>query len=690
MADALAVLFFLGCSLLALGLPVGLAFRQDRLLHLRLPAAKSFKWGYYTGFGLVIGAPIAFLGLLPMYLIQGDPEVLLPWMLLGIPYWILGVFILKRHRWAWIVYTVISISPWLWVINTVYIKNRWQELGDDRKVKQHPPTMSEKATPTARFKLIAFAELIAYIIGWFLILILAVAIQAPPQATATFMLFGIVGIPIGIIRLVLILVGVIKHKGDEALRVHPSNKKGESLSAQPQSQAAPTNREQSSPAVSGAPRNAERPIETGAFYEKALDEIENKTLDRATWARSFSEASGDDTKAKALYIKLRVPGLVAEEQDRRNAEFQNALQQARLREAIKSPPPPIHSTSEKKATQAARQGERQKIRSREFAARWRPRIGFVVCQAVVALIYWIGSGLAFVDEWPGFVNIQRGFLISSFLWSLLVLACIGFVLWLPVLGILKLINRKKVYSPYVFVVVVSLVLGILDITKTYPLISGTEGCGVWDGVKEALVARGTPTPFDPDEYIKKSGGSSPSTQSPSTDFDPHEFLSATAEFANTPNSDPDLEIAKSGGSSPSKQSPSTDFDPDAFWAQFDMPDPYLAWTDTSGRTVEARLIGYSKAAGFSESTVKLLKRDGSVVTVKCSDLAAQSVKYLNSLRISQKSFMRTWTDTNGNSINAAYVGDKDGLVTLMLTSGNIDTLRRDQLSAKDIEYLDSL
>jgi hypothetical protein len=68
--------------------------------------------------------------------------------------------------------------------------------------------------PTDRFKLIAFAKLIAFIIGWFLVLILAAAIKAPPQATASFMFVGIVGIPIGVIWLLLILVGVIKYKGE--------------------------------------------------------------------------------------------------------------------------------------------------------------------------------------------------------------------------------------------------------------------------------------------------------------------------------------------------------------------------------------------------------------------------------------------------------------------------------------------
>lgn len=41
------------------------------------------------------------------------------------------------------------------------------------------------------------------------------------------------------------------------------------------------------------------------ILEAIADEIDNNSLDRATWLKAFSEAEADDAKAKALYIKYR-------------------------------------------------------------------------------------------------------------------------------------------------------------------------------------------------------------------------------------------------------------------------------------------------------------------------------------------------------------------------------------------------
>jgi hypothetical protein len=41
------------------------------------------------------------------------------------------------------------------------------------------------------------------------------------------------------------------------------------------------------------------------FYELAYEEIESGNLKKGLWAKSFSEAEGDENKAKALYIKYR-------------------------------------------------------------------------------------------------------------------------------------------------------------------------------------------------------------------------------------------------------------------------------------------------------------------------------------------------------------------------------------------------
>lgn len=44
-------------------------------------------------------------------------------------------------------------------------------------------------------------------------------------------------------------------------------------------------------------------------YAAALAEIEEGRLDKGVWARSFAESGGDESKAKALYIKARAESI---------------------------------------------------------------------------------------------------------------------------------------------------------------------------------------------------------------------------------------------------------------------------------------------------------------------------------------------------------------------------------------------
>lgn len=54
--------------------------------------------------------------------------------------------------------------------------------------------------------------------------------------------------------------------------------------------------------------NSETPAGNEA-YAAALAEIEEGRLDKGTWARSFAESGGDESKAKALYITARVAAI---------------------------------------------------------------------------------------------------------------------------------------------------------------------------------------------------------------------------------------------------------------------------------------------------------------------------------------------------------------------------------------------
>lgn len=51
--------------------------------------------------------------------------------------------------------------------------------------------------------------------------------------------------------------------------------------------------------------NAAKAQEDNDAYAAALAEIEEDRLDKGVWARSFAESGGDESKAKALYIKAR-------------------------------------------------------------------------------------------------------------------------------------------------------------------------------------------------------------------------------------------------------------------------------------------------------------------------------------------------------------------------------------------------
>jgi uncharacterized membrane protein YhaH (DUF805 family) len=48
------------------------------------------------------------------------------------------------------------------------------------------------------------------------------------------------------------------------------------------------------------------------FYQQAYEELENRQMDKALWAKIFSQCGGNENKAKAQYITVRVERLAAE------------------------------------------------------------------------------------------------------------------------------------------------------------------------------------------------------------------------------------------------------------------------------------------------------------------------------------------------------------------------------------------
>ena len=54
------------------------------------------------------------------------------------------------------------------------------------------------------------------------------------------------------------------------------------------------------------PENPKSRLSDDDLFERALDEVQNKKMVKAVWARALSESDGNEKKAEALYLKLRV------------------------------------------------------------------------------------------------------------------------------------------------------------------------------------------------------------------------------------------------------------------------------------------------------------------------------------------------------------------------------------------------
>jgi len=65
------------------------------------------------------------------------------------------------------------------------------------------------------------------------------------------------------------------------------------------------------------------------LYDIVAGEIRSRFVVDGLWVRAFSDADGDEAKAKAIYIKRRVEQLKAEAQDAKSAAFDRAQAEAR-------------------------------------------------------------------------------------------------------------------------------------------------------------------------------------------------------------------------------------------------------------------------------------------------------------------------------------------------------------------------
>ena len=72
-----------------------------------------------------------------------------------------------------------------------------------------------------------------------------------------------------------------------------------------------------------------RQSDDNRWYQQAYEELETNAIEKATWAKSFADADGNEDKAKALYIKRRVAALAGEG---RNEDVLESEHQTRIAE----------------------------------------------------------------------------------------------------------------------------------------------------------------------------------------------------------------------------------------------------------------------------------------------------------------------------------------------------------------------
>ena len=104
-------------------LQIFLAIWFDKRLHVKQPNARPFKWGYWNGLCCFLLTPLVGSAAAGP---KTEFDVMILLEIIFIP---LGIFVLLRHRWAFIAATALSFNPIYWIVNAIYISRRWTEMG---------------------------------------------------------------------------------------------------------------------------------------------------------------------------------------------------------------------------------------------------------------------------------------------------------------------------------------------------------------------------------------------------------------------------------------------------------------------------------------------------------------------------------------------------------------------------------
>jgi hypothetical protein len=129
--DNLAGLLFL---VFPIAVSAFVSFRMEKKREPHKLDTRPYTWGYYNAVQAIISAPLVAIQILILSLFvhvsnREMENVLILSALFGVPYALIGFYVLQRKRWAWILMILVDLTaPVVAVINIVYLRNRWSEM----------------------------------------------------------------------------------------------------------------------------------------------------------------------------------------------------------------------------------------------------------------------------------------------------------------------------------------------------------------------------------------------------------------------------------------------------------------------------------------------------------------------------------------------------------------------------------
>lgn len=122
---------YLGITIVCLAISIPAAFIMNASLHKKHPKLKPYAWGYFIGWtGMLSGSAFSILHFAAASETYGSRSDIFEVLgVLSLVTAIAHFFIIKRNKWAWVIGIILQVNPILWIINSIYLKNRWDEMG---------------------------------------------------------------------------------------------------------------------------------------------------------------------------------------------------------------------------------------------------------------------------------------------------------------------------------------------------------------------------------------------------------------------------------------------------------------------------------------------------------------------------------------------------------------------------------